>query len=281
MAGKFNGFSQDEINKVQLRTGLKENVKNGPTVKKHLGIRRSPSDASNNNERKSHSCVSHSHGGAAANPISKTTKPRSRPTSASRIPDMSVDDIENNPLQDAVHFKPLPPRIEPIEDAAILREEGETIELEPCNELDSSPFRGVSLKDFEQQRKYIEEQNRQKVQILQKAIEQHSQKTAAEAKKLEEIKTELAKLDTELAADVSILRKQIEQATIQYSNVQKHYDTIEQLFLKAKLDLHQACEKKELLTEHLCTIIAHNEERKAKRLTELMEKVGLNDENGN
>lgn len=108
-----------------------------------------------------------------------------------------------------------------------------------------------------------------------------SQKTAAEAKKLEEIKYELSKLDTELASDVAILRKQIEQATIQYSNVQKHYDTIEQLFLKAKLDLHQACEKKELLTEHLCTIIAHNEERKAKRLTELMEKVGLNDENGN
>lgn len=30
-----------------------------------------------------------------------------------------------------------------------------------------------------------------------------------------------------------------------------------------------------MLTEHLCTIISHNEERKAKRLSELMEKVGL------
>lgn len=50
---------------------------------------------------------------------------------------------------------------------------------------------------------------------------------------------------------------------------------IEAQFLKAKIDLHNASEKKELLTEHLCTVIAHNEDRKAQKLTELMEKVGL------
>lgn len=48
------------------------------------------------------------------------------------------------------------------------------------------------------------------------------------------------------------------------------------MFLKAKIDLHNASEKKELLTEHLCTIISHNEDRKSKKLNELMEKVGLN-----
>lgn len=47
-----------------------------------------------------------------------------------------------------------------------------------------------------------------------------SEKTAAEAKKLHEIKQELDKLDSELASDVAILRKQIELATIQYSSVQ-------------------------------------------------------------
>lgn len=30
-----------------------------------------------------------------------------------------------------------------------------------------------------------------------------------------------------------------------------------------------------MLTEHLCAIISHNEERKARRLSELMEKVGI------
>lgn len=57
--------------------------------------------------------------------------------------------------------------------------------------------------------------------------------------------------------------------------VRKQYIKIEAQFLKAKVDLHNASEKKELLTEHLCTVIAHNEDRKAQKLTELMHKVGL------
>lgn len=54
------------------------------------------------------------------------------------------------------------------------------------------------------------------------------------------------------------------------------YNQIESQFLAAKLSLHQITEKKEMLTEHLCTIISHNEDRKAKKLTELLDKVGLN-----
>lgn len=46
--------------------------------------------------------------------------------------------------------------------------------------------------------------------------------------------------------------------------------------MAAKLELHQITEKKELLTEHLCTIISHNENRKANKLSELLDKVGLN-----
>ncbi|XP_037821958.1 RAB6-interacting golgin isoform X2 [Lucilia sericata] len=138
-----------------------------------------------------------------------------------------------------------------------------------------SPFKGISLKDFESHRKMIEEQNRQKKEMLYKAIEQHSQKTAAEARKIEEIKAELAKLDNDLAVDVALLRKQIDNACIHFATVEKQYMKIESQFLKAKIDLHNAAEKKELLTEHLCTVIAHNEDRKAQKLTELMEKVGL------
>uniref|UniRef100_A0A1I8Q1E4 RAB6-interacting golgin n=1 Tax=Stomoxys calcitrans TaxID=35570 RepID=A0A1I8Q1E4_STOCA len=138
-----------------------------------------------------------------------------------------------------------------------------------------SPFRGISLKDFETHRKMIEEQNRQKKDLLYKVIEQHSQKTAAETRKIEEIKAELSKLDNDLAVDVAVLRKQIESACIHFANIEKNYLKIEAQFLKAKIELHNAAEKKELLTEHLCTVIAHNEDRKAQKLTELMEKVGL------
>lgn len=43
-----------------------------------------------------------------------------------------------------------------------------------------------------------------------------SERTAAEVKKLQEIKWELNKLESELAADVSVLRKQIEDASVKY-----------------------------------------------------------------
>lgn len=67
----------------------------------------------------------------------------------------------------------------------------------------------------------------------------------------------------------------------------ENYHQIESQFLAAKLDLHHITEKKELLTEHLCTIISHNENRKAQKLSELLDKVGLNttesteEDNGN
>lgn len=45
--------------------------------------------------------------------------------------------------------------------------------------------------------------------------------------------------------------------------------------MDAKLHLQQKLEKKEMLTEHLYAIIEKNEERKAKALTELLEKLKL------
>lgn len=135
--------------------------------------------------------------------------------------------------------------------------------------------------DFELHRKLMEEQNKMKRNLLQDAISKHAEKTQAEAKKLGEIRHALEVLDSELSNDVGILRKEIEVATLAFNQIEKQYTAIEKSFLKAKQDLYQAHEKKEMLTEHLYTIIAHNEDRKAKRLSELMAKVGLTlDENG-
>jgi RAB6-interacting golgin len=180
---------------------------------------------------------------------------------------LTPDQVEN--IHKAIAFKPPQKIIEEKLDENI--EEGK-LELNPIS-------KGVSLQDFELQRKLMEEQNKQKRDLLQRAISKHAEKTAAESKKLQEVKSELEKLDSELASDVAILRKQIDLASYQYSNIQKHYNNVEMIFLKAKQDLFLAHEKKDLLTQHLCTIIAHNEDRKAKRLTELMEKVGLTSNN--
>lgn len=61
-----------------------------------------------------------------------------------------------------------------------------------------------------------------------------------------------------------------------FFHFRENYHQIESQFLAAKLNLHQISEKKEMLTEHLCTIISHNEDRKAQKLSELLDKVGLN-----
>ena len=53
----------------------------------------------------------------------------------------------------------------------------------------------------------------------------------------------------------------------------KRYQKAEQEFIAAKLDLHNKTERKDLLTEHLYTIIRENEMRKAKKLEELMAKL--------
>ena len=148
-------------------------------------------------------------------------------------------------------------------------------------EIDVCDDKHSRIQDFELQRKLMEEQNKMKRNLLQDAISKHTEKTQAEAKKLNEIRQALATLDSELSNDVGILRKQIETATLHFNTIERNYSAIEKSFLKAKQDLYQAHEKKEMLTEHLYTIIAHNEDRKAKKLSELMEKVGLTlNENG-
>jgi hypothetical protein len=53
----------------------------------------------------------------------------------------------------------------------------------------------------------------------------------------------------------------------------KRYKKAEKEFLDAKLHLFERLERKELLTEHLCTIIEQNEIRKARKLSELMNRL--------
>ncbi|XP_065075536.1 RAB6-interacting golgin-like [Ochlerotatus camptorhynchus] len=283
MSKQFVGFSDDDIYKITRQTNGKDTAKNlsRPHQKPvRLGETKPPAPKS-------------------VPPKEHVQTNAADSSTATSCVDSSI--YPNYPIQQAVAFKPLPTMMNAPEDESILilpkkpptgSSEGANVFLvsnisilegmsastpmaKAMPDSTNTPFRGMSLKDFEQQRKLMQEQNRQKRDMLQKVIEQHTQKTAAEANKLQEIKSELGKLDSELATDVAILRKQIDAASLHFSNVEKNYLNIENLFLKAKVELHQALERKELLTEHLCTIISHNEERKAKRLSELMDKVGL------
>ena len=61
----------------------------------------------------------------------------------------------------------------------------------------------------------------------------------------------------------------------------KRYNRAETEFINAKVNLHSKTETKDQLTEHLCSIIQQNEERKAKKLAELMAKLELADQEQN
>uniref|UniRef100_A0A1B6LGX1 RAB6-interacting golgin n=1 Tax=Graphocephala atropunctata TaxID=36148 RepID=A0A1B6LGX1_9HEMI len=133
----------------------------------------------------------------------------------------------------------------------------------------------VSLEDFEKRQKMIKEQNRQRKELLKKALEDRTKKTHEEARRLSQIEEELKKLDLQLSNDVSVLRNQIEVASLEFMEAQKRFDRAEKEYLDAKLALFTKKERKELLTGHLCTIIEQNELRKAKKLSDLMDKLQL------
>ncbi|XP_023710488.1 RAB6-interacting golgin isoform X3 [Cryptotermes secundus] len=149
--------------------------------------------------------------------------------------------------------------------------EGKNYKILNAEEVGSSCF----LDEFQSKQKFMEEQNRQRKELLTKALADRKRQTTAEAVRLQQIQDELQKLDALLSNDVSILRDQIEVASREFMEAQKRYSEAEKEFLDAKLLLFERLERKELLTEHLCTIIEQNELRKARKLSELMNRLQL------
>lgn len=131
------------------------------------------------------------------------------------------------------------------------------------------------LEMFQEKQKFIEEQNRKRKEMLSKAILDRQKQTDQESRKLQIVQAELAKIDTLLNTDVQFLRESIEQASFEFMKAQKRYEDAEKEFIAAKLHLFGVSERKELLTDHLCSIIEQNEQRKAKRLMELMVELQL------
>ncbi|KAK6628692.1 hypothetical protein RUM43_002507 [Polyplax serrata] len=144
---------------------------------------------------------------------------------------------------------------------------------------DSPEVSKATLEIFEARQKKLEEQNKKKKEMLDKVISARKKQTTEEVKRLQKIQEELQKLDMSLSNDVGILRNKIEEASLDFMDAQKRYNKAEKEFLEARQNLHGKSEKKELLTKLLCTIIEQNELRKAQKLSELMEKLEIN-ENG-
>lgn len=137
----------------------------------------------------------------------------------------------------------------------------------------------VKLEELQLKQKLMEEQNKKRKEMLAKALADRTKQTEEEVLKLEKIKKELQILDGQFSQDVAVLRKKIDQACISYSEAEKHYLRVEKEFLQAKINLQKEKEKKELLTEHLCALITHNETRKAQKLETLMLELAMDKKN--
>ncbi|XP_034831366.1 RAB6-interacting golgin [Maniola hyperantus] len=134
----------------------------------------------------------------------------------------------------------------------------------------------VKLEELQLQQKLMEEQNKKRKEMLAKALADRTKQTEEEVQKLEKIKKELQVLDGQFSQDVAVLRKKIDQACLSYADAEKHYLKVEKEFLQAKISLQKEKERKELLTEHLCALITHNETRKAHKLETLMLELATN-----
>ncbi|XP_051581216.1 RAB6-interacting golgin-like [Myxocyprinus asiaticus] len=134
------------------------------------------------------------------------------------------------------------------------------------------------LQQLQWEQRIMEEKNKKRKALLAKTIAEKSKQTQAEAVKLKKIQRELQALDDSVSSDIGILRKLIEEASMDYSLAWKRFEKAEAEYVAAKLDLHRKTEVKEQLTEHLCAIIQQNELRKARKLEELMLQLELNAE---
>ena len=66
---------------------------------------------------------------------------------------------------------------------------------------------------------------------------------------------------------------------ILYFLFRKRFDNAEKEYIAAKMEFFKWSEQKELLSEHLCTVIQQNEQRKAAKLSELLKSLQLEENN--
>eukprot|EP00055_Hartaetosiga_balthica_P015316 m.89613 g.89613 ORF g.89613 m.89613 type:complete len:397 (+) comp8835_c6_seq1:62-1252(+) len=137
----------------------------------------------------------------------------------------------------------------------------------------------LTLEKVEERKREMEEDNKRKQTELMRTIQSRRVKAITEANKLNQIQSELASIQRNLSEDISILRSKIESASREYFQARKRYDMAEKEFVEAKIELHKKEEIKDHLTEHLLVIIEKNEERKALKLQELLNKVASDEGN--
>lgn len=166
MSGRFNGFSQDEIH--TIHKGI-----DGRPIKKAKPRVAAPNAASNNK---------HVHQSKSMdNPVrvDDALPPKNGNDGACDTSNATNESVTS--LQDALYFKPLPSDQRQFEDVDLNGDEptsttsadGETTNGQHSSQHTArSIYQGISLKDFDSHRQMIEESNKEKKEILSRALDE-------------------------------------------------------------------------------------------------------------
>ncbi|XP_063677679.1 RAB6-interacting golgin-like [Bolinopsis microptera] len=297
------GFTDDEIN--QLNSN--RNLQSKQTTTKTNGQR---SERTSQPSSKHVKVIGDLNGASFTKPVDRAAKQRefreklAAETKSVKSPEVSVTD-EVTLVQESSPQKPVQQEImnqtslQANEEVVIPSEnESEGASNDRVNEEtesttateDDNPFKPYQQQnlDFEVQLTKVEQlqqaqaklqkENRQKQKHLKETITEKFTKTAQQANLLKTLQNEVASVERELTCDISILRDRIDHCNRRCHDASKRYETAEQEFVAAKLDLHKCKELKEGLQEHLFTIIKLNETKKSEKLSELhnrLENLGL------
>eukprot|EP00026_Physarum_polycephalum_P020222 Phypoly_transcript_22669.p1 GENE.Phypoly_transcript_22669~~Phypoly_transcript_22669.p1 ORF type:complete len:173 (+),score=50.46 Phypoly_transcript_22669:42-560(+) len=151
--------------------------------------------------------------------------------------------------------------------------------------MPDSNFQAIDLKSQEREtvdptaKQKVEEEIEKKKEILQKLVKEKVSKTREDMAMLNRVKTDLEKIDLMIDQDVVILRSKIDSLAVEVSQAQSHMAKKEKEYLQAKQVYEKKFNDKKMLTDHLNLIILENEKKKEYKLAEMMEKLGVtNDE---
>ncbi|XP_067274728.1 RAB6-interacting golgin isoform X1 [Pseudorasbora parva] len=265
------GFSDEELRRLQQNGGL---INQAVPVTLGRGRRPAPTNRSRQQlqrERALQLTAKQKEGNHSLPLDQQLTKPPDSPAVSHPSPVKSPD--ESKPLESQLvkHEEEPVDRESPMESVqpAVVKElDRQEVELREKNRL----------QQLQWEQRIMEEKNKKRKALLTKTIAEKSKQTQAEAVKLKKIQRELQALDDSVSNDIGILRKLIEESSMDYSLAWKRFEKAEAEYVAAKIDLHRKTEVKEQLTEHLCAIIQQNELRKACKLDELMLQLELNAE---
>ncbi|XP_044734128.1 RAB6-interacting golgin [Chrysoperla carnea] len=251
MSGKFSGFSEDDIEKLKKTGSLNNEIKPRELKPPRKNLRKTIPVKAQSINLNSNMPEEIPEGARLSLPIKQNELSADVGNELTKI----LNSNNNNNSYQIIELN---------EKSQTMEEKSKTIEESH-----------IDLSNFEEEQKRMEEENRRRKELLAKALADRTKKTNAEVQKLESIQKELQKLDSMLSNDVSILRNQIEEASIEFMQCQKRFERVEKDYTSTKLKLEQKRERKDLLTQHLCTIIQQNEKRKADKLSSLMKELEL------